>query len=215
MSRSARLTILATILLTAAMGAVGVALRMGRLAAPAGLDVLGGPLDPHAWLAAFLGPVWIALGWTVVEWRASRRSAKPAADFLRLNSGVFVAAALFVVLTQVWLVASLVTGAAPGREPMVRLCIVFVGALFLVQGNFIAKSGPPTGEKAPAPGAWTRHALRTGWLMVLVGAALVACGLLLPFAAVTWSGAAGTALLLVNAVANRRRLRASCQQPAP
>lgn len=210
MTRTLRLTIFAAFLASALMAAAAIALRTGAVAPPAGLVVQDGPPNGRMLFGVLFIPLWSLFGWTMAEWRGRRRNLKPAADFLQTANLGFAAAILFCAVMQAWIVMHAITGQAPGREFMVRLSVVFVGALTAVQGNFLAKSSPPSGEKAPSPAAWTRHVLRIGWGMVLVGLAMLAAGLMLPFRVVVWSGVVGVALLVVNALVSRRGLHREC-----
>ena len=207
MTRNTRLLILTVLIANIGIALGAIALKSGAWPAPNGLEVQVGPIPPRRVLTMLLIPIWMTMFWGLVELRNARRALKPAADFTRISAYGFVVASLFCVVVELWFANALVTGSAPGRMLVVRLTTLFLGGLIAAQGNFLAKSSPPTGEKAPEPSRWTRHVLRTGWGMVLVGVGLVVSALTLPTSALPWAMPVAVVLLVVNVVANRRNLR--------
>lgn len=207
MSRNTRLLILAILILDLLIALTAFGLKMGVLGAPPGLGVRVGPIPPQALFALSFIPVWMSVGWAILEWQVARRSLRPAADHRRIVIGGFVATALFCLLVQLVFADALTTGWAPGGLLFLRLTTAFVGGLLAVQGNFLAKTNPPTGEKAPTPARWTRHVLRVGWVMALVGLALVVCSVVLPISSLHWAMLGGVTLIITNNLLNRRTLR--------
>jgi hypothetical protein len=195
--------------LLAAMSLAAAGLRLGLIAAPGVPVPEVGAISPRGLFVISFMPVWLVVAW-LIAWAQKRRSRmRPSDDYRRVANRGLLAVTGFAALPHLWLLTSFVTGSAPGREIMVRACIVFVGLMFAVQGNFMAKSGPPTGEDAPSPGAWTRHVLRVGWAMVLVGVVMVICGFVLPFEIVAWTGLATVPVIVFTVHASRRRMRAA------
>jgi hypothetical protein len=206
MTRNLRLLILALIALSSTVAFTAIALKTGAIPAPPGLDFAVGPLPRRGVPVMLFVPVWMALGWGMIEIRNARRSVKPARDFVRISALGFVAAAVMCLVVELWLADILLTGVGPGRYTMIRLMTLFLGGLFAVQGNFLAKSSPPTGAKAPEPSRWTRYVLRVGWVMVVTGLALAVCAFALPVQALMWATPIATVILLANVLANRRTL---------
>jgi hypothetical protein len=90
---------------------------------------------------------------------------------------------------------------------MLRLSTIFAGLLVAVQGNFLAKAAPPTGERAPDPAAWTRAMLRIGWVNAAIGLALAACAVGLPIRMLFPVFLGSFLLLMANSLFQRRGLR--------
>jgi hypothetical protein len=209
MSSKTRLLILALLAANLAIALAALVLRLGLVSAPPGLEVLNTPVTPRGVFALVFVPVWMGLGWAFMEWRLASRTLTPAADFRRISVNGFIAASLMVLCVQVWLSASVVMGAAPRPELVMRLMTAFVGALLAWQGNFYAKSSPPSGEKAPPPARWTRHILRIGWGMAIAGVALMVASAVLPLAILRWATLVCVVVLLANNLANRKGMRAA------
>jgi hypothetical protein len=202
MSRNARLLVLMSFVASAliALGALGM--KSGGLPALPGLEFGVAAVSAKAVRVLAFIPCWILLGGAFIEWRLRPRAVRPSADYRRIQVAGFLASVAFCVLAQVWLAATFLLGRPPGGDLFVRLTTIFVGACVATQGNFVAKAAPPTGEKAPPAAWWTRHALRLGWGMVVVGLALVVGALALPARALIWAiliaVTALVALLLLN-----------------
>ncbi len=210
MSRWNTLYILSGATLLAAMSSIAIALRLGVVAPPAGIVVEEpGAISGRALFAVTFMPVWLVIAWALADRQKRRLRMRPSDEHRRVANGALLAVVAFSALPHLWICTSVVTGSAPGRELMVRACIIFVGAMFAVQGNFLAKTAPPTGEDAPSPGAWTRHVLRVGWSMVVVGVVMVVCGIVLPFSLVAWTGIATIPVIAFTLYASRRRMRAA------
>jgi hypothetical protein len=118
----------------------------------------------------------------------------------------------YIVLAIWWAWIALRTyGLVPaspiGRDTLLRAFIVFTGVALAVRGNFFGKIAPPTGERAPDPGVWTRTALRTGWIMAGLGLVLVVSAIALPLRTMVLVFVPVTAVMVALALAHRRLLR--------
>ena len=94
-----------------------------------------------------------------------------------------------------------------GRESFLRALVVFMGVALAVRGNFFGKLAPPTGDRAPDPGLWTRSALRTGWGLALLGLVLVVSGIALPIRALVFVFPPVSIAMVALAVQQRRVMR--------
>lgn len=132
-----------------------------------------------AFLFVFPVTTWGSIVWATRQLNAVRPEL--AIDHKRHLQGQLCFYFVVLAAMQAW-IANLYVQAVPpplDRESFARFAFVLMGVAMAVRGNFAAKIGPPRGEGAPDPGAWTRSVLRTGWAMTVLGAALVVSGLFL------------------------------------
>jgi hypothetical protein len=173
--------------------------------------LIGGETIHRPLLLAFLlvvpATMWVSLAW------ASRQlsSATPrlAGDHRRHLQGQLGFYFCLLAALQAWLVNLYIQAVSPplDRESFARVAFVLMGVAMAVRGNFVAKIGPPTGDGAPDPGAWTRSLLRTGWALTLLGATLVLSGLFLPVRAMLFIVPPVAAALILAGQAHRRAVR--------
>lgn len=115
---------------------------------------------------------------------------------------------LFVTVCQAWMGLLYVERPPPGGETAIRFAVVLIGVAMAVRGNFFAKLSPPNSRDiSNQGGVWTRSALRVGWMSVGLGAAFVACGVLLPLRPLFLACLASAAALLFVAAAHWRSVR--------
>jgi hypothetical protein len=186
MSRTLKLVLLAAIL---EMSAVALAVAAWRfqalgwslesLAAPERGRFLAGTL-----MLAFL-PVWLALGAGFTARKMAKPGLKAAPDTRRYNEITLMAAAAFAVGVQAWGVGS-VLGVIPKGEAQLRAIEALSGVFLMVAGNFLAKTSPPTGPRAPDPAAWTRGMLRIGWTGVAAGLVIVVAAITVAIDRMIW-----------------------------
>ena len=153
-------------------------------------------------------PIWLAAGWMVAQWRLATAIPRPSEDYRRWTEVSLVASGLLLLVMQAWTARNFIAEENLGREALLRAVTLILGAVTAAQGNFLAKVAPPTGHRAPAPGVWTRVALRMGWAMALVGLAVMIGALVLDLPALFFVPVASTLALLANAVLSRQALRA-------
>lgn len=115
---------------------------------------------------------------------------------------------LFVTVCQAWMGLLYVERPPPGGETAIRFAVVLIGVAIAVRGNFFAKLSPPSSPAiSNQGGAWTRSALQVGRICTGLGAALVACGILLPLRPLLLACLAGAIALLLVAAAHWRAVR--------
>jgi hypothetical protein len=153
-------------------------------------------------------PIWLAAGWLVAQWRLATAIPRPSDDYRRWTEASLVASGLLLLVMQAWTARNFIAEENLGREALLRAVTLILGAVTAAQGNFLAKVAPPTGERAPAPGVWTRVALRMGWTMALTGLGVMIAALVLEMPALFFVPLAAVLALLANAVTSRRALRA-------
>jgi len=152
-------------------------------------------------------PIWLALGWLVAQHRLATAVPRLSDDYRRWTEVSLVASGLALLIMQAWTARNFIAEENLGRLALLRAITLFLGALTAAQGNFFAKLEPPSGVGAPAPGVWTRVALRMGWVMSLTGLAVMVCSLTLKMPALFFVPVAAMLALLANAVLSRRALR--------
>lgn len=152
-------------------------------------------------------PLWLMCGWLLAQRQLSAAIPRPSEDYRQWTETSLVAAGLAMAVVQGWTARNFIMDESLGRLAMLRGITLFLGALTAAQGNFLAKVAPPSGPGAPAPGVWTRIALRSGWAMTLVGLGMMVCALTLRMPALFLVPVAATLLLLANAIRARRALR--------
>jgi hypothetical protein len=152
-------------------------------------------------------PLWLMCGWLIAQRRLVTAIPKPSEDYRQWTETSLVASGLAMAVMQGWTARNFIMDDSMGRLAMLRAITVFLGALTAAQGNFLAKVAPPSGPGAPAPGVWTRIALRSGWTMALVGLGVMVCALTLRMPALFLVPVAATLVLLVNAIHARRAMR--------
>ena len=127
-------------------------------------------------------PIWLALGVAYLSRRAGSNRPRLSDNHRRYVEIGLVAVATTAAALQGLSAFAFLQSHALDMQVVVRLALVFVGAVVTVQGNFAAKLDPPTGESAPNPAVWTRAVLGMGWVMVVLGLAIIVGALTLPVA---------------------------------
>lgn len=121
---------------------------------------------------------------------------------------------LFLAAWWAWMALDAYGLAPPSaldRQTFLRLVLIFAGVGMAVRGNFFGKIRPPMGERAPDPGAWTRGALRTGWMLALMGTAIVVAAIALPMRAMLFVLIPVMVGMISLGVAQRRMMRGAGQ----
>lgn len=153
-------------------------------------------------------PVWMGLGWSIAQWRLATVIPRPSEDYRRWTEASLVVSGLALLVMQLWTARNFVADESLGREAMLRGITLFIGAVTAAQGNFLGKVRPPSGDGAPAPGVWSRVALRMGWAMAVTGLGVMVCAIVLQMPALFFVPVAAMLMLLANAVLSRQALRA-------
>jgi hypothetical protein len=153
-------------------------------------------------------PIWLGAGWLVAQHRLATAIPRPSEDYRRWTEVSLVASGLALLVMQGWVARNFIAEENLGRETLLRGITLFLGAMTTAQGNFLAKVEPPTGVGAPAPGVWTRVALRMGWAMALTGLGIMVSALVLDMPALFFVPLIAFVVLITNAVLSRRALRA-------
>ncbi|UAL09645.1 hypothetical protein [Caulobacter segnis] len=152
-------------------------------------------------------PIWLAAGWLVAQRRLATMIPRPTQDYRRWIEASLIASGLALLVMQAWVARNFIAEENLGREALLRAITLFLGAVTTAQGNFLAKVEPPVGEGAPAPGVWTRVALRMGWAMAVTGLGIMIGALVLDMPALFFVPLTAFLALIANAVLSRRALR--------
>jgi hypothetical protein len=153
-------------------------------------------------------PIWLAAGWLVAQWRLATSIPRPSDDYRRWTEASLVASGLALLVMQGWVARNFIAEENLGREALLRAITMFLGAVTAAQGNFLAKVEAPTGVGAPAPGVWTRVALRMGWAMAVTGLGVMIAALVLDMPALFFVPLTAFVALIANAWISRRALHA-------
>jgi hypothetical protein len=152
-------------------------------------------------------PAWLAVGSALIRRRlASEGGLRMPLDRRRHVELTWIASAMLVAGMQAWLALGAILGAPPGRAMGLRLVFILTGVFFAVTANFAAKTSPPPGIDA---GAYTRSILRTSWIGVCAGLAIVIGSVLVDLRFLLPLQLGATLAYLAAAVVHRRTIR-SC-----
>lgn len=200
MTRTTRLFVWSLIAAMALVTLGVLAWRADAFANPGGLtDRERLKLTGNAFALVFL-PGWLALGTLFMMRTLARPKLRLADDQRRVAETSLVAASILMVGVYGWVVAGVVLGEPPGRAFGARLVEAIAGVFFIVNANFAAKTSPPQGW--PDPGRWIRGALRTGWVGVAAGLAILAGAIWAPMKSMVWIVGGATLAYVASAVLN-------------
>jgi hypothetical protein len=149
----------------------------------------------------------LAAGWLIAKRRLATAIPRPSEDYRRWTEASLVASGLALLIMQAWVARNFIAEENMGREALLRAITLFLGAITAAQGNFLAKLEGPSGAGAPAPGVWTRVALRMGWAMALTGLAVMVASLVLHMPGLFFVPLVAMLALLANAILSRHALR--------
>jgi hypothetical protein len=203
MSRTLKLVLLAAILEMFVVAIAAAAWHWDAIASATDPQVRNKMLFSTGMFAFF--PACLVFG-SWLTWKIARSGFPVAPDTRRYNEITLMAAAALAAGTQAWAVAA-VLGFIPKGGFGFRLIEALTGVFFMVAGNFVAKTSPPTGEHAPDPAAWTRGMLRIGWVGVAAGLAIIVASITVAIDQMIWVIFIASAAYLLVSVLQHRAMR--------